>query len=290
MAAELKALDGIVRQIERLEQAAAEIRGCRDIDRVKNVANWGEMMKLAARRVGASIEVQNVAAEASIRARHWEGTLLAEMPNAKAGPKPKANGKSPDTVSGDLPSLKDLGISEQESSRAQALAEFPEQELDAHLRMAKARGVELTTGKFVRMGRSLKREKESRTPAARKRRHEGDMKAYNSLPPTPGPVVPRPAREPESTRFDDDAAFYRKAEPVLKQLGELVLQAESAKTGGRFASLVIGVVEVRPPEEWKICNLCTGRGRRKDSEGQDRKCSKCQGYGYWLTPRMTTSS
>jgi hypothetical protein len=50
MATELKTLDAVTRQIEVLKQAANEIRGCRDVGRVKEVADRGEMVKLAARR------------------------------------------------------------------------------------------------------------------------------------------------------------------------------------------------------------------------------------------------
>src|SRR5262245_18136040 len=94
------------------------------------------------------------------------------MPNAKTGP--KSNRELPDTMSANSPSLKDLGISEQESSRAQALAAIPEADLDVAIEAVKATGGELTTKWFVDLGRSH-RAKEDGEPAPAPPRDRPDV-------------------------------------------------------------------------------------------------------------------
>lgn len=146
MGNELKGIDGITRQIEALNRAADEIRTCRDIPGVKRLADHAQLIKLAARRVGASIEVQNEATAVAIRARHWQGCLIRDMGKHRGG-RPRSNGKTPDMVSGvsAQPTLKELGISEKESSRAQAIAAVPEEEVERTIALAIRDGRELTT-------------------------------------------------------------------------------------------------------------------------------------------------
>jgi site-specific DNA-methyltransferase (adenine-specific) len=154
MASELKNVDGITRQIAKLKHAAAEIRSCREVAEVKKFADGAHLIKLAARRVGASIEVQNEATEASIRARHWEGTLLREMPNARTGP--RGNGELRQPCGHNSPSLEELGISRNESSNAQALALIPEADLTEAIEAVKAAGGELVAQRFIDQGRLLR--------------------------------------------------------------------------------------------------------------------------------------
>jgi hypothetical protein len=171
MATELKTLDAVTRQIEVLQRAAQEIRSCRDIASVKKVADWAQMVRLAAERVGASIEAQKAAAEVAMRARRWEGTLLREMKEAgerrKAGrPRPKAS--NGDNGNSELPlsqSLEDLGISRIESSRAQAIAAIPDEAFDAALERGKMPDGEITTGAFVALGRSAQAADKPKAPS-----------------------------------------------------------------------------------------------------------------------------
>jgi hypothetical protein len=164
MATELKGLDGITRQIEVLKQAAGEIRGCREILKVKRVADWGQMIKLAARRVGASLEVQNEATEASLKARHWEGCLLREMPKPKNQhdcPSRDERGDAAGPADGaGRSTLRDLGIGYMESSRAQAVARIPEDKMARAIEDIKANGRELCTEPFVKWGMRLKAQDE----------------------------------------------------------------------------------------------------------------------------------
>jgi site-specific DNA-methyltransferase (adenine-specific) len=161
MASELKGIDGITRQIEVLKQAATDIRSCSEVGQVKRVADMAQMVKLAAQRVGASVEVQNEATAAAIRARHWQGCLLRDMSKHRGG-RPGSNGRTADTMSGVPPSLKDLGINHQESSRAQAIAAVPLEEVERTIALALRDRRELTTQEVVIQGRRRQRHRHRR--------------------------------------------------------------------------------------------------------------------------------
>lgn len=112
--------------------------------------------------MGASQDVQNEAAEATIRFRHWEGTLLKEMPKASAGrPSENRSYDGTDSLNGSdrvlvkPPTLEELGISKNESSRAQAIAAIPEEELTETIRAVKAAGNALLEIRDSRLYRAL---------------------------------------------------------------------------------------------------------------------------------------
>jgi hypothetical protein len=160
VAGELKGIDEITRQIEVLKHAATEIRGCREVGKVKRVADWAQMIKLAARRVGASIEVQNEATEAALKARHWEGTLLRDMPKPRNQHDcPSRDGRGDGAGSDDGPALaplRELGITYNESSRAQCIARIPEDRMAEAIDDIKSRGEELAIDDFLKWGRRLR--------------------------------------------------------------------------------------------------------------------------------------
>jgi hypothetical protein len=164
MATELRGIDGINRQIEELNRIGGEIRRCQDIPTVKRVADMAGLLKLAARRVGASIEVQNTATETSLKARHWEGCLLRDMPkprNQHDCPSRDVRGDGAGSDDGPgLTPLRELGIGYMESSRAQDIARIPEDKMARAIEDIKARGEELVTEDFRKWGRHLRAEDE----------------------------------------------------------------------------------------------------------------------------------
>jgi hypothetical protein len=167
MSGELKELEGINRQIEILRHVVGEIRECRDIGKVKRVADWAQMVKTAAKRVGASVEVQNEAATAALKARHWEGTLLKER-DMKKGGRPSTNGKTCQSAGRVSETLAELGITRNESSQAQAIAAMSAERLDREIHTKQATGGELVTKDFVRLGRSIQARRDARSAPAEK--------------------------------------------------------------------------------------------------------------------------
>lgn len=226
MATEMKTIEGITRQIETLSRVVGEIRSCRDIGQIKKVADFAAMVKLASKRVGASVEVQNEAAEASIKARHWEGTLLREMASngarrargqrsrngtSDSDASPDENGQSHDGIAGpdtnqnqtshdatsgsnanpnenawshevpsSTPTLAELGISKDESSRAQAIAELSEEKLSEVIEAVKKDGKELTATEVIKAGRSAKAAKSNGSSPGRKKTKDAGLSAYKA--------------------------------------------------------------------------------------------------------------
>jgi hypothetical protein len=295
MGRELQSIDAVTRQIERLERATAEILSCRDVVQVKRLADMGEMLKLAAKRVKASVEVQDAAVEAAVNARHWEGQLIKEMEKNNGG-RPGRNGKTGPIAGPVIPSLADLGITKNESSRAQAIAAIPKEKLDRAIAEKKKAGEELTIGAFVAMGRSLK----SNTPEARKRWRERQKKVFEKLAalgsraPARPRVAIRPDVDPDDAawletllphrnleyigKFRDDALAMRHCRPLLQQI-----KAEFDKRVGSrgpvgmtpLHRVLNRVWDIAQAESWFACDRCEGSGRV-----DGRKCRKCLGMGY----------
>jgi hypothetical protein len=85
---------------------------------------------------------KNHAAEIKITAERRLGQLLAETPKHPAGRPPE--NRSHDTT--DLPpTLRELGVTKDESSRWQRIAKLPEPVFEQHIADAKADDRELTT-------------------------------------------------------------------------------------------------------------------------------------------------
>lgn len=162
---ELSQMDALSRQIELHQRATADIQTCEDIGRVKAVADRATMLKLMARRIHASLELQNAATESSLWARRRQGELLAEMPERRGQHKKSHDGTFY------APVLAELGIKKNESSRAQALASIPEDEFREEIEKAKKSAKELTTKQFVKKGLSLQRDARREELAAVGRLH-----------------------------------------------------------------------------------------------------------------------
>jgi N6-adenosine-specific RNA methylase IME4 len=104
------------------------------VDEVKNVRDQAEAMQLYARQA-QDYDLINRATEVRLRAEIRAGELLLEMEKAKGG---EQHHKRPTgTTEVPVPTLKDFGISKNQSSRWQKLAALDESEQEARIAQAK---------------------------------------------------------------------------------------------------------------------------------------------------------
>lgn len=106
-------------QIAEVERMLAGIETVGDAATVRRAAT---AVRELARQAGLSLEEQNRAAEAKIRAEWQGGRLLARMERGEPGRPEK--GPNAGTISPYRTALHDAGLSTQEASRWQRLADF----------------------------------------------------------------------------------------------------------------------------------------------------------------------
>jgi N6-adenosine-specific RNA methylase IME4 len=143
----------------QLDEARRILSQINTIDEVKDVRDKAEAMRVYAKQAKLGLDAQNHAAEIKIRAERRAGELLKEMDKHPAGRPPK-EGKISDIVSPipTPPTLSELGISNKQSSRWQALAGIPEEKFEAALESKKAEGQEeITSVNFQRMAMEERR-------------------------------------------------------------------------------------------------------------------------------------
>ena len=140
-----------------VERARAILAACTDLDEVKRIRDQAEAVARYQRsRMAAEDSVVHAAAIAR-RAERRLGELLAEMPKAEGS---KNNGSFGGNASvppaADAVTLRDLGITKNQSSAWQAIAAVPEDDFEGEI----AESIEMhripSAAKFVRMGRSAR--------------------------------------------------------------------------------------------------------------------------------------
>lgn len=109
--------------LQKLDRCAVLLAECRTAQQAKRVADLSEAARVYAKRVGASRDVVNQAAEYKLRAERRLGEILATSEKARAGRPKIGSGEEP--ISRGAPTLAQIEISKKLSSRAQKLAAVP---------------------------------------------------------------------------------------------------------------------------------------------------------------------
>ncbi len=108
--------------------------GCRDLfQEAKHIADMAEATRIYGKRIEASIETVNQAAELRIAAETLLGQMLAQTPKNEGG-RPLKTGNAEEPVS--EPTLSYIGVSKRLSARSQQLAALPVEQPLAHQREA----------------------------------------------------------------------------------------------------------------------------------------------------------
>lgn len=129
------------------EAAKTALEKATRIDEVKRLRDQAEAVRAYLRQSQGSLVMQNQCAEIKLRAERRLGVMLEETP-LSAGGRPK--NRSHDGTG--LPTLEELGVNKNQSSRWQHIASIPERDFDKYIRHVKEAkdGEELTTAGLLR--------------------------------------------------------------------------------------------------------------------------------------------
>lgn len=129
----------------RYEQARYALAEAHRVDEVKNIRDKAEAMAAYARQAKDQ-ELIQYATEIKVRAERRCGELLASTERAPAGRK----GNRSDDTTDSPPTLADMGLTKDESSRYQQLAAMPAEHFETAVETAKATAGEVTTAFMLR--------------------------------------------------------------------------------------------------------------------------------------------
>ena len=149
----------------RFEAARQALAEAQRVDEVKDIRDKAEAMAAYARQA-KDTELIQYATEIKVRAERRCGEMLALTQRARPKDNLKRGPKSNDATTG--PTLADLGLTRDESSRYQKLAAMPEKHFEAAVATAKAAAGEVTTARMLREAKKVNGESAGRKPAARK--------------------------------------------------------------------------------------------------------------------------
>jgi N6-adenosine-specific RNA methylase IME4 len=164
-------------QLVLYDAARKALAECHRVDEVKAIRDRAEAVQLYARQAKDS-DLINRATEIRKRAEIRAGELLAEMEKNKGAQGTGSNQHEVRSLQSDRtspPTLKDLGISKNQSSRWQKFASLSEDEQEARIAQAKGLAVAVTEGdrEIVKAARA-QRQDEKR---ARRHQREADLGA-----------------------------------------------------------------------------------------------------------------
>jgi N6-adenosine-specific RNA methylase IME4 len=157
------------------DTAKKELALAKSVDEVKNIRDKAEALRAYAKQAGESLEMQNMIAEIKIRAERRAGELLKEQKRDQGETDKKI--MSDDSTLSSKPKLDEIGISKNQSSSWQKIADIPEDKFEKHIAETKDSKEELTTASTLRLAEDIVRQERNQT--------EADMKANAITPEFP---------------------------------------------------------------------------------------------------------
>lgn len=137
----------------RVSELRRTLAVCLCVDEVKEIRDRATAVAAYYQQRGASLEIQNDAAEVRLRAERRLGELLKVMPK-NAGGRPSKTGSKKQQVS----PLREIGITRKQSMTWQQIAEIDEEDFEERIATARGNGIELTTTRVLREPRDTQRE------------------------------------------------------------------------------------------------------------------------------------
>ncbi len=138
-------------ELVQFDRARRALALATKIDEVKDIRDKAEALRQYARQAGQGLEMQNQCAEIKLRAERRAGEMLKET----VGRGGDRRSKSYHATLNPLPD----GISRDQSSRWQRIADIPEPDFERRIEEDKARKRELTTAGMLRLSKELARER-----------------------------------------------------------------------------------------------------------------------------------
>lgn len=145
-------------QLVRYEQARTALAACRSVDEVKDIRDKAEAMAAYARQA-KDTELIQWATEIKVRAERQAGEMLAASAanrtragKSEGGQRAAAErwGSKSDAATSHPPTLADIGITKDQSSRWQSLASMSEDHFEAAVATAKDTAGQVTTAFMLR--------------------------------------------------------------------------------------------------------------------------------------------
>lgn len=146
----------------KFDEAMHALEKAATIDEVKSIRDKAEAARVYAKQALASLSAQNMLAEIKIRAERKAGKILKDIEKNKGG-QPSQKNQSHDATSS--PTLKDMGITKDQSSRWQMEAEVSDEELEEIIEEANENEVPLTSAKVQKRAKE-NRETQAKRPKA----------------------------------------------------------------------------------------------------------------------------
>ena len=149
--------DQLPADVECLERIRGELSEA-SYPRVREVRDKAEAVLHYLRRVGVAGEVQHRVAEIKVRAERRLGDLLSMMSRRGPGQYKRGAGETSldDTDEGLPPTLSELGVSRNQSSRWQLIASVPKDLFESYVAKSKGSDALLSSAGVLRLARELK--------------------------------------------------------------------------------------------------------------------------------------
>jgi protein gp37 len=137
-------------QLARIGEIEQRLAAARTIDELKDIRDKAEAVRVYVKQTHEkNLALINHAAEVKLRAERRLGEMLEELPKHPAG-RPAAIANTLLAIA-KPPTLAQMGISDMESSRWQAIARVPEARFEGYIGVQKQQGIEITTADVLRM-------------------------------------------------------------------------------------------------------------------------------------------
>lgn len=143
-------------QLVRYEAARTALAEAHRVDEVKVIRDKAQAMALYAKQA-RDAELIQLATEIKVRAERKCGELLAEMEKRNGGHAMKARSNAATEVPR---TLDQMGITKDQSSRYQRLAEMPEEHFETAIETAKETAGEVTSAHMLRLASELRKTRE----------------------------------------------------------------------------------------------------------------------------------
>jgi hypothetical protein len=125
------------------------LSNARTLDDIKELLGKAEAAKVYAKKAKMSMEMINFASEIKLRAERKAGEMLRDMEKNAGGGDRKSeeyqNHRS-DNTTGDTDTLSDIGVTKDQSSKWQRIANIPEHDFEAYIKKHSHGKVEITDG------------------------------------------------------------------------------------------------------------------------------------------------
>ena len=136
--------------IVKLDQATQMLAEISTVDDAKDLVDLAEAARVYAKQVDLGLEAQNHAAEIKLRAQRKAGELLDDMDKNKG-----AATEGWKTRSQPSTTLDDIGITKNQSSQWQQIADMPDVDFEDYIEQTREKDEEITTAGIVREAKRI---------------------------------------------------------------------------------------------------------------------------------------